>query len=450
MIPCSCAAVLLAAAAIAAVAAEPLLPHGGFDDGLSGWKLAPGEPSMVSVVPAEGIEGHAVHLRARGQTLGLDSDLLVLGQHLDPAKTYEVSARLMFGGLTSGIAAFSVCALDATGKRLAQYAIQSWRTDSKPHGWLTRSARIGPGTDKSYPEGTQALHLRLSFHEPTGNCAGEIALAEVELRECAPSKFAHWPASILVQCADLGIRFESRSFWTLYRIDYQGTRIGMDVFGSHYGSVANVKGLGFIGSGHTENGETEEVEELTLVVDGKPEALPKDAYSAADVTLRKRSRLRDLALDTTVHVTGNRILEEVAMSVSKPMALNYLYHFMHPWVPAMSDFLAEGTDGTLNEGRFADDKGMKVCAPVRWSAVFSEALGKGAVTRVLEAPAGLPWEVRYWDMPERYRKHYFMVFSNATVEPGRTYRYRVLTIPFAATADTWRETARGVAREAEE
>ena len=55
---------------------------------------------------------------------------------------------------------------------------------------------------------------------------------------------ASWPKEIVADViapegAGLQIRFESRSFWTLYRIDYRGTRLCLDRFGSHYGSVAN-------------------------------------------------------------------------------------------------------------------------------------------------------------------------------------------------------------------
>jgi hypothetical protein len=439
------AAWLLATATVA-WAAEPLIINGDFEQGLEGWKLVPGEPAMVSVGSVAGAQGSAVRLRAQGATLGLDSELLILGQQLDPTKAYEVSARLKFGGLESGIAAFSICVLDAAGKRLVQYAVQSWRTDSAPHDWVQRATRFGPGTDKAYPAGAHAIHLRLSFHEPSGKCTGEAWMDEVRISAQEPGKFAGWPASILVRSQDLEVRFESRSFWTLYRIDYQGTRVCMDVFGSHYGSVASVKGTGLIGSGHTENGETEQVDDLALEVNGVREVLPKDSYTADRVALRKRSRIRDLVLDTTITVKDNRIDEEVVLAAEKPVALNLLYHFMHPWVPAMSHFLAERLDGQRVEGRFVDDKSMKVSAPVRWSAVFSETLGKGAVTAVLEVPAELPWEVRYWDMPERYRKHYFVVFSNATVEPGRTWRYRVVTQPFAAAPEAWQRLAADLAR----
>ena len=138
------------------------------------------------------------------------------------------------------------------------------------------------------------------------------------------------------------------------------------------------------------------------------------------------------------------------MAAEKPLELNLLYHFMHPWVTDMSHYLAGKTDDTIVEGPFVDDKGMKVKAPVAWSAVFSETLGKGAVTVVLEMPEDLPWDVRYWDVPGSYRKHYLTVFERATVEPGRRLRYRIVTLPFAASTAAWKQVARDLAGAAAE
>ena len=71
-----------------------------------------------------------------------------------------------------------------------------------------------------------------------------------------------WPRQFTAVVGDIEVRFEDRSFWTLYRIDYKGTRLCLDRWGSHYGSVASFPGVGFIGSGHSEN-EDEQV--LSLV-----------------------------------------------------------------------------------------------------------------------------------------------------------------------------------------
>ncbi|MBN2449469.1 MAG: hypothetical protein JXR77_03715, partial [Lentisphaeria bacterium] len=162
------------------------------------------------------------------------------------------------------------------------------------------------------------------------------------------------------------------------------------------------------------------------------------------VRLRKESRLRGLLLRTEVEVADGRIVERVAMRAEKPTELSLIYHFMHPWVTEMSDFLALGLDGTERKGVFDGDGGMKVAVPVAWSAVYGRGLGKGAVTAIIEAPPGSAWNVRYWDVPERYRKHYLMAFAKATVPAGPEFVYGAVTVPFEAAADTWEATARAL------
>ena len=422
--------------------------NGEFDEGLTGWTLSPGHKENVAVSACEGSVGPAVRLQAEGANLGLNSAPLKLGEALDRSATYRVSARFRFEGLSSGIAAFTLCAYDASDRRLVQYAVQHWSPGSKPHAWRACQALFGAGTSKPFPEKAVAIRFRISFYEARGNCKGALWTDGFQVERVETPKLSGWPASILVDCGDVQVRFESRSFWTLYRIDYKGVRLCKDQFGSHYGSVASFKGTGFIGSGHTENGETEQIDELQLKVDGKAVEKPAKEIRADRVTLLKTSRLRDLRLTTKVTVADNRILEEIRLQAVKPVALNLLYHAMHPWVVAMNRYLAVKTDGTRIEGEFVNDKGMRVAAPVRWSAVYSDTLGMGAVTVVLEVPEGLPWDTRYWDVPKRYHKHYLRTFADAVVPVGQTFTYRILTIPFQASAAAWQDTAAGLAASA--
>ena len=100
------------------------------------------------------------------------------------------------------------------------------------------------------------------------------------------------------------------AFWSLYRIDFRGTRLGLDRWGSHYGSVANFPGVGFVGTGHTEN-EDEEIVDLELFVDGKPVQEPESSVACEEIQLVKESRIRDLVLNSEIRVCDNRIFEEV-------------------------------------------------------------------------------------------------------------------------------------------
>lgn len=271
-----------------------------------------------------------------------------------------------------------------------------------------------------------------------------LAAAAVGVPATAAVNAAGWPTEIIADVGELQIRFESRSFWTLYRVDYQGARLGLDRFGSHYGSVVRFPGIGFIGSGHTEN-EDEQVLSLALRVDGKPVAQPQARYHCREIELRKHSRIRNLLLTTEVRVAADQIVEEVLLEAEKDTPVELIYHFMHPWTQTATEYLAELTDGARVAGAFNGDRRQKIDRPTRWSAVYDAPSGKGIVTGVLAAPEGHPWRTRYWDVPDVYRKHYFTTFLNETVPAGKKLRYRVVTAPFAAAPEAWKAAAERVA-----
>lgn len=271
-----------------------------------------------------------------------------------------------------------------------------------------------------------------------------MALVTLQFAICnlqsASAQQEKWPREIVANVGDLQVRFESRSFWTLYRIDYQGTRLCLDRWGSHYGSVLNFPGVGFIGSGHTEN-EKEQVVDLKLLVDGKPVPSRPAELKAAEVRLQKRSQIRDFTLETEILVRENRIVEDVRLKAAKPTPMHLIYHFMHPWTFTATEHCAELPDGTRVSGSFDGDRRQKIDKPTRWSAIYDGPSGKGAVTYVLDAPKDDDWRTRYWDINDRYRKHYFVTFLNKTVPADREFHYRVATAPFASAQPRWQEAA---------
>jgi hypothetical protein len=219
-------------------------------------------------------------------------------------------------------------------------------------------------------------------------------------------------------------------------------RLGIDIYGSHYGHVANFPGIGFIGSGHTEN-EKEQVESLQLFVNGKAVAEPQSNYNCNSIRLVKRSRIRNLRLDSEITVKDNKIIEDVKIQALKPEKLNYIYLFMHPWHTSFSDFavLDAGKEMT---GEFTDSKKFMVDKPVKNITLFNRTLNKGIVTCITDVPDDIKWRNRYWDVPERYRKHYFKAFIGATVKPGKVYHFLAVTTPFEANAGNWLKTAKAV------
>jgi hypothetical protein len=218
----------------------------------------------------------------------------------------------------------------------------------------------------------------------------------------------------------------------------------LDRWGSHYGSVVNFPGVGFIGSGHTEH-EDEQVLELQLVVDGQLVERPKSIVQCGQLNLKKKSRIRDFVLHTEIEIRDNRIVEDVRMVAEKPTPVNLIYHFMHPWALSVTEYLAELPDATRVEGRFQGDGGQKVDQTVRWSAIYDGPSGKGAVTYILDTPADDTARTRYWDVSGGYRKHYLATFLSSTVPANEEFHYRVVTVPFEADQQHWKDEAARVA-----
>ena len=424
---------------------KTILPNGSFTDGLDGWVYRPGGETQVSLVGGTEEQGTVLELHPDGKLLGVETERLTFGEELAEDQAYEVFAQLKHDGLQSGVFAFSMYCFDETGKSLKQISFYGLNTNSKPHDWKRTRGVFGPGTQNPLPEGTKSICIRFSFYEKSGDCRGKVTIDDVVLAPYDPPRHEGWPKQIVARVDDLEIRFESRSFWSLYRIDYRGTRLGLDRWGSHYGSVANFPGVGFIGTGHTEN-EDEQIIELKLFVDGKPVEEPEASVTCEEIQLVKESRIRDFVLNTDIRIHDNRIVEEVRLKAEKATPVNLFYHFMHPWTNTATEYAAETLDGTRIGGVFDGDGQQKINQATRWSAIYDGPSGKGAVTYVLDAPKDDDWRTRYWDVPDRYRKHYLATFIGRTIPVGREFRYRVVTVPFEAEADGWKDEAVRVAK----
>ncbi len=422
--------------------------NGGFERGLEGWKFRPGDDSQVSLINDGSQRGQILELKPNGQLLGVETAPIAMGQQIHSAQAYQVLADLKFTSLDSGVFAFSMYCFDDQGKSLKQISFYPLNPKSSAHDWRRVRGEFGPGTQNPLPEGTQSICIRFSFHEASGNCRGEVAVDNVSLEAYEPPPQNGWPREIIAELGDLEVRFESRSFWTLYRIDYKQTRLGLDRWGSHYGSVVNFPDVGFIGSGHTEN-EDEQILKLTFWVDGKPVQTPPTTLRCRQLKLQKKSRIRDLLLDTEIEVQDNKIVEDVRLLAEKATPVNLIYHFMHPWTVTATDYLAELPDGSHLEGAFDGNGGHKIDRAVRWSAIYDGPTGKGVVTYVADVPTDDDWRTRYWDLPNRYRKHYLTTFLKSTVPAGKEFHYRVVTIPFEADPALWKEAAARVAESCE-
>jgi hypothetical protein len=331
---------------------DPSIP---FAPAIPKWELVTGSPESLKH-PTEGkSDVHVLVLKPEESAVELLSPALPLGKDIAADQPWHLEVMLNNLGVSAGRFSVELLCCDAQDKTLRTMTLASFAAGTSATAWRRTVAQFGPESTRPYPEGTVALKVRLLFAEIDGECRGEVHLKRLLLKPAQVPGNADWPRDFVVNSGDLQTRFESRSFWTPYRIEYRGKRLGVDRFGSHYGTTINFPGTGFIGSGHTENAD-ELVHQIALTVDGKPVAIPPAEITANKMELRKQSQIRDLHLQTVVTVENNRLREAVTLTATEPTPINVAYHFMHPWAPTARHFLGELQDGTELQGEFVGDR----------------------------------------------------------------------------------------------
>ena len=251
--------------------------------------------------------------------------------------------------------------------------------------------------------------------------------------------------SVSAKVGNVEVRFDRRKAWNLNRIDFKGVRLGIDLPGAHYGTVFKFPGVGFIGSGHTEN-ETEAVEQVQFVADGQQVPVEKDAeFTAGAFKMMRVSRVRDFAVENTVEVKDDRVREQVTVRTDKEVPLDLVYHFMHPWTVTATEYLAGGEGKPEVGGVFADTKDFHVKQDLDWVAEYDAPSGKGLVSRLLRKPEIGGATILLWDVPKTYRKFYLRCFTAKTVPAGFAGTYEMVTGFFEAEPATWKDVARTLA-----
>src|SRR4051812_4722784 len=84
---------------------------------------------------------------------------------------------------------------------------------------------------------------------------------------CAADSKPGPPAVVAIETREMKVEFAGDRAWTIYRISYKGETEADKV--GFYGTVFAAEGGKWIGTGHNEGG-LEQVQEVTLTVDGKP------------------------------------------------------------------------------------------------------------------------------------------------------------------------------------
>ena len=259
------------------------------------------------------------------------------------------------------------------------------------------------------------------------------------------------PEKLTVTVGDVLIRIDGPKLWTLSGVDYRGSEIAVQ--GSAYGSVINIKDVGFLGSAHFldvpgKPGEVEK-EQVSLVkfeLDQRPisEITPTMNLSGKSFHMTRESTIRAVQLSSSVTLENGVLTESVRMKTNSAVDLKVTYPLMYAWSPQTTEYLFGDDKGVQKRGTFSTEnakpsEGLEKTA--RWMAVYNPQAQQGAILYVVQRPAMEDVWLQFTDAPGVYRKLRLMSFTDKTMPAGFDGTFQVAVGFFAAKSDEWEPAA---------
>jgi hypothetical protein len=280
-----------------------------------------------------------------------------------------------------------------------------------------------------------------------------LLLAANSMNAIAQTTQPAFPNTLSANLGDLTVKINGPDLlWSPNGVDYRGTIVGVD--GSVFITVATIKNVGHLGSAHFldvpgKPGEVEKepIDSLTFVLDGKPIENLKDVMEVSGKVFRveRKSRIRDLDVDSTFEWRDNKAIEFVRIHANKPVELSQLYPVSFPWTSTMREYVFGMEDGSEKSGVFLpDDKkpGEGLEKNARWFATFDPESHKGGVAFLAKKPANADTWFQYTDGPKIYRKLRMMSFVNQTMPAGFDGEWMLLVGFFESDAASWKSAAK--------
>jgi hypothetical protein len=262
---------------------------------------------------------------------------------------------------------------------------------------------------------------------------------------------ANRPTSLTAVVGDVLIRIDGPKLWTLSGIDFQNTV--MAVQDSAYGSVINIRGVGYLGSAHFLDVpgkpgavEKEIVSSVKFFVDDQPVTAitPTMNLAGKSFLMERQSQIRSVALESSVSVREGSLFESVRLRTAVAVDLKIAYPLMYAWTPNATAYLFGDDTGIQKRGTFVTAPGKPgegLEKTARWMAVYSGQNGKGAVCHVVQHPAKVETWLQYTDAPGVYRKLRVMSFADSTLPAGFDGTFQTAVGFFTATETDWEAKA---------
>ena len=253
----------------------------------------------------------------------------------------------------------------------------------------------------------------------------------------AAGKTPEKPTQLHIQCGDIGIFIAPHLFWNLNGITYKKFFPGRQNHG-FYGTVIRYD-VGWVGTGHLENGIGETGVTLEFTRDGKPFTPGKETVECKSFTMTKRSKLHRGDLIYQHKLTDGVISESASLHFPEQQDLKIIYNFMHPWHNSFEDYRVLAADGKVNSGNMPrSEKGKMITfGQPKIASFYSRAWNLALVSKVSAGTGSPLGDWLFWNRGEQDRKMYFRPLFNAAVPAGSTFTWSMQTVFRPATPAQW-------------
>jgi hypothetical protein len=255
---------------------------------------------------------------------------------------------------------------------------------------------------------------------------------------------AFYPDSVEVSCGKLEIRLGSATFWNMNRVIYDKLPVSVDLQHAYWGTVFEFPGIGLIGSGHNDKGNSEKVIDIKMYADDKyisPEDVAKSGkIKCVEFKMEKQAQVKDIVFNYSLIIKNDQLVERCTMKSSKDTPLKLMYNFMHPWSEKMTDYYIQIKDNEVKQGEFKTDEKFPHQGKFKWIALYDKNIQTGIVSKA----AGDDISCFLWDR-KYYKKVYLCAFFRKTMNAGQETSHTMITDFFKAPPAGWVNTAKEIA-----
>ncbi len=247
------------------------------------------------------------------------------------------------------------------------------------------------------------------------------------------------PAQLNIRSGNIGIILSPALFWNLNGITCRNIPIGRQDHG-FYGTVIRYD-VGWVGTGHLENGIGETELDLTFTRDGKPFTPEQELIECRSFSMTKRSKLHHAELIYTLKLENDTLTESAELRFLKEQPLKIIYNFMHPWHHTFENYRVLSAGNKIEHGIMPIGKKgeMLLFDRPKTASFYSEKLNIAVFSTVTahgDSPLG-HW--LFWNRGEQDRKMYFRPLFNQSVSAGKVMKWSMTTTFMNADMSQWQK-----------